>query len=314
MEVASNDEVYLDITEEVKLRMESFTHISNPIETKTFLEAKEGQISGTELSERILNYPFNQESLDEEGQLVEGGIIMQEVNNFLFAQTKYTASCGIGSNKLMAKLAVSLNKPNGITILPCSSLSRIGKIMKLETIPGLGGKTGSQISEIFAIKTVSELSELLLDDLEEVVGEDKALEAYLKCRGICDELVREKDKNIEVSCGKRFFGQITSDETLQYHLVCLFEEMHDRLGEERIRHKRSPSFVRVQLIYLCRNETQEGDSDNPKWTCPIYNVQTKTPDKLSEEVLNKIFKEIKEDISALNITRIILTAKQFNGF
>ncbi|CAL8093693.1 unnamed protein product [Orchesella dallaii] len=316
MEYSSCDEFFLDISEEVTQRM-SLRDDSIIIESRTFLESKHEKISGDKLEFRINGlYPLRDENANmdegllEEERLVYGGIIMQDVNNFLFAKTKFKASVGVGTNKLTAKLACGINKPNGITIFPSSALPRLSNDIKISSIQGLGGTFGSQIREIFEIQKMSELAEISFDDLESIFGSEKAIKAFSKSRGICDEPVSAKLLNEGVSCGKNFFGQITSDETLKYHLHCLSEEIIERLGEERIRHQRAAKSIRVQFTYSMKNSSSKSMESLLNGSSIFHNTEHMDVAQLCEKALNAVFKDI-DDLNSVNITRLCFTARGF---
>lgn len=42
---------------------------------------------------------------------------MENIRNQIYDKTKLTVSCGVGANKLLAKMASQMNKPNGLFIL-----------------------------------------------------------------------------------------------------------------------------------------------------------------------------------------------------
>jgi len=192
MECSSCDEVYLDITEEVTQRM-SLLKDENPlIESRTFLEGTLAKIGGADLKARMeRKYRMNHfdRNLLEEERLVYGGIVVQDINNHLFRKTKLKASAGIATNKLVAKLACGINKPNGITICTSSGLARLSEEIKISSIPGFGGKTGEHIQKFFGIQKMNQLAAIPFDELEEEVGLEKAFEAHSKCHGLYDEVL-----------------------------------------------------------------------------------------------------------------------------
>ena len=72
-------------------------------------------------------------------------------------QIKLTCSIGVGPNKLIAKIASGINKPNGITVVIQEDAKRFISNRKIEDIPGVGPKTFKKL-ESLGIKSISDIS------------------------------------------------------------------------------------------------------------------------------------------------------------
>lgn len=313
MEYASSDEFYLDLTAEVNCRMDD-REFKNPyavvVEQRTFLEAKDGKLGGSDLKGVLQNLYWETRETEELNQLrrlIIGGLIAQEINNFVFGETKMVSSVGVSINKLLAKIAVSLNKPNGITILPFSALDRLGKELGIEKIPGFGGTFGAKVMETLNVSKMYELQDFSVEKLEELFGQEKSIEIALKCRGYFDEPVKHKLMNEEVSSGKSFFGQIRSVECLKYHLFQLIEEILDRMSEEYTRHHRRPSNFRFSILY-------NKGSESKQWSYGTAYLNTKTAHDYCTAVMNAVMSEdrhIRSMERHIRINRIEIRAKGF---
>jgi len=65
---------------------------------------------------------------------------------------------GIGTNKVISKIACKLYKPEGVVILTKGGLPRVSAEFNYREIPGLGGSLGDRISKLFGNNlTMSEL-------------------------------------------------------------------------------------------------------------------------------------------------------------
>lgn len=71
------------------------------------------------------------------GAFKMGQLLRQNV----FTQTGLTCSVGIGSNKLIAKIASSLGKPNGLYEVPAGKEAEFLGGLPIECLPGVGSKT-----------------------------------------------------------------------------------------------------------------------------------------------------------------------------
>src|SRR5262245_25213413 len=56
-----------------------------------------------------------------------------------------TSSIGISANKLLAKLASNMRKPDGLTILPIEKLPGAIRHLKIGAIPGIGPKMAGHL-------------------------------------------------------------------------------------------------------------------------------------------------------------------------
>jgi DNA polymerase IV len=71
-------------------------------------------------------------------------------------RTGLTASVGVAPNKLVAKIASDLKKPDGLTVVPPGRVSQLLDPLSVRRLPGLGRKTGAKV-EAAGIRTLGEL-------------------------------------------------------------------------------------------------------------------------------------------------------------
>jgi len=69
--------------------------------------------------------------------------LAKEIQERIFNKVKLTVSCGIGANKLLAKISSDMHKPNGITLVPFDSveIEKFMSILSVRKIPGIGKVT-----------------------------------------------------------------------------------------------------------------------------------------------------------------------------
>ena len=70
--------------------------------------------------------------------------------------TGLTASVGLGPNKLVAKIASDLMKPDGLTVVEPARVHAVLDPLSVRRLPGLGRKTGAKV-EAAGIRTLGEL-------------------------------------------------------------------------------------------------------------------------------------------------------------
>lgn len=151
-------------------------------------------------------------------RLIIASKIAAEIRSRIFEELHLTCSAGIANNKLLAKLAGSLNKPNQQTLaFPCSGpmlLSTVGTISK---IPGVGQKT-MELLLSNNIKMVDDLRRIPLQNLELKIGVDLARRLKDNAEGIDETAVKPSGKKQSIGLEDGFKS------------VSLVAEVESRLG------------------------------------------------------------------------------------
>lgn len=81
-----------------------------------------------------------------------------------------TATVGIGSSKLVAKVASELDKPDGMTVVPPGTELDLLRPMKVTVIPGVGPATAERLRRA-GIHTIAELELISEDELVRLLGQ-----------------------------------------------------------------------------------------------------------------------------------------------
>jgi len=80
-----------------------------------------------------------------------------------------TCSIGVAPNKLLAKLASDMQKPDGLTIINPEDISRVLDRVPAHDLCGVGGKTAKQLA-MFGIRTCGDLGRFPVDILRRKFG------------------------------------------------------------------------------------------------------------------------------------------------
>ena len=88
-----------------------------------------------------------------------GGVraVAQEIRNNVRRTTGLSCSVGVTPNKLLAKIASELDKPDGLTVLTHDELPRRVWPMPVRRINGIGPKAGAKL-EALGLRTIGELA------------------------------------------------------------------------------------------------------------------------------------------------------------
>lgn len=85
--------------------------------------------------------------------------------------TGLTASVGIGPNKLVAKIASDLEKPDGLVLVEKDRVTEFLAPLPIRRLWGIGPKTEEALKKRFCVLTVGELAGIQLDRLEKEYGQ-----------------------------------------------------------------------------------------------------------------------------------------------
>lgn len=95
--------------------------------------------------------------------------IAQQIKRRILDETALTASVGVAENKLVAKIASDLDKPNGLSVITSANVQEKLDPLPVAVIPGIGRQTLSRL-ESLNIHSVADLRLAPDRDLESVFG------------------------------------------------------------------------------------------------------------------------------------------------
>ncbi|MCE5316641.1 MAG: DNA polymerase IV [Parachlamydia sp.] len=152
----------------------------------------------------------------------------------VFESTKLTISVGIGSNKLIAKIASGHAKPNGLFEVPAGQEVAFLAPLPIESLPGVGVKTQAFLNRE-GIKTVSQIQEMGLDQAVQLYGAH-GYWIYMAAIGKDNRPVETSEQPPKSIGGEETFEKDLSDSTLlQEALVDLLQRVYKRLRSHRMR-------------------------------------------------------------------------------
>src|SRR5579862_8199201 len=96
-------------------------------------------VQGLSLDEAFLDVTASQELMG--GAVAIAGRIKERIR----ALTGLSASVGVAPNKLVAKIASDLDKPDGLSVVPPERVRAVLDPLSVRRLPGLGRKTGERV-------------------------------------------------------------------------------------------------------------------------------------------------------------------------
>jgi DNA polymerase-4 len=112
-------------------------------------------------------------------------IIASKIKTGVKEKTGLTCSIGIAPNKLLAKIASDMRKPDGLTILNENDIEDKLWPLPIRKLYGIGPKTETHLNKI-GIETIGQLAALTLENLIEHFGNSYGQYLYEASRGIDD--------------------------------------------------------------------------------------------------------------------------------
>jgi DNA polymerase-4 len=156
-------------------------------------------------------------------------LIAQEIRKLIFERTQLTASAGVAPNKLIAKLASDVNKPNGIfTVAPENIENFIGK-MPIERLWGVGKVTAKKMQEL-GVKTCLDLQRFHRSELIFHFGKFGDL-LFDFCRGNDEREVENEYERKSLGTEETFIQDLVNYEEMKEHLKKMFQEIQESLSD-----------------------------------------------------------------------------------
>ncbi|XP_051060608.1 DNA polymerase eta isoform X2 [Phodopus roborovskii] len=168
-------------------------------------------------------------------QLTVGAVIVEEMRAAIERKTGFQCSAGISHNKVLAKLACGLNKPNRQTLVSHGSVPQLFSQMPIRKIRSLGGKLGASVIKILGVEYMGELTQFTESQLQSHFGEKNGSWLYAMCRGIEHDPVKPRQLPKTIGCSKNFPGKtaLATREQVQWWLLQLALELEERLTKDR---------------------------------------------------------------------------------
>jgi DNA polymerase IV (DinB-like DNA polymerase) len=117
--------------------------------------------------------------------------LARKIKDDIKAQLHLTCSIGVGPNKLVAKIASDLQKPDGLTVIMPEQVKDTLFPMPVERLVGVGARTMEKMQAL-GIKTIGDLAKHDMQGLIEVFGKRTGTYFHYAALGIHTEPVQER--------------------------------------------------------------------------------------------------------------------------
>jgi DNA polymerase IV len=214
-------------------------------------------VQGLSLDEAFLDVTHSQAALGS------GEAIAASIKQCILQRTGLTASVGVAPNKLVAKIASDLRKPDGLVVVKPEEVTALLDELSIRKLFGIGNKTAPQLEEI-GVRTLRDLrlapDSVLRPVFGRYVGQIKA-----RAAGIDDRPVIADSDEKQISAEETFDVDITDRAQLHAELAQLADRMAGRLRSQgwlaervvvKIRRKDFKTYTRQCRIRPATQETK----------------------------------------------------------
>jgi DNA polymerase IV len=182
------------------------------------------------------------------------GSLAQVIRGTIFRKTKLTSSAGIGPNKLIAKIASEMNKPNGQFEVTPEQVPEFMEKLPVRKIWGIGEKTERKLEEL-GVKTCGQLQRFSRPELVEFFGKF-GLDLYELCRGIDHRPVEPDRPRKSLSTEETFAADLTTVDQCEEKLEELFQELMADLAQKEATREIKKIFVKLKFNDFSRTTAE----------------------------------------------------------
>jgi DNA polymerase IV len=182
------------------------------------------------------------------------GSLAHVIRGTIFRETKLTSSAGIGPNKLIAKIASEMNKPNGQFEVKSEEVPRFTQDLPVRKIWGIGEKTERKLQEL-GVKTCGELQRFSRPALVDLFGKF-GLDLFDLCRGIDNRPLEPDRPRKSLSTEETFAVDLTTLEQCEEKLEELFQDLMADLAQKESTRDITKIFVKLKFNDFTRTTAE----------------------------------------------------------
>ncbi len=166
------------------------------------------------------------------------------IKNDILEHEKLTCSVGIGPNKLIAKMASSFKKPDGMTLVKPEDVTDFLSPMPVKKLWGIGKVTEEKLQQM-SIETIGQLAAYDAQELIAVFGKNKGIWLKKAASGIDETPVTEKTATDQI--GR--MASLKEDTRDDGEIFSLMNELVDDVIKKAVSRKVSFRSVTITVIF-----------------------------------------------------------------
>jgi DNA polymerase-4 len=237
-----------------------------PVDFKAYREVSERMHAILrDTGARVESLGLDEAFLDCSALPHRGEAIAAQIKARIAGELRLTASVGVGPNKLVAKIASGMNKPDGLTVIEAPDVeARLGPL-PVTVLWGVGAKTAARLQRGFGVETVRDLAAVPEARLQQEFGPKHG--AYLGeiARGVDDSPVVTEWEPKSLSRERTFQVDLRRPEMIRKVLQSLAVDVAADLRAEGYRAATITLKIRlVPFSTYTRSRTIETPTDDSK--------------------------------------------------
>lgn len=177
------------------------------------------------------------------GLFGEGPVIAGEIKTLIKRETGLTASAGVATSKLVAKIASDLQKPDGLTVVEAGREKEFLAKLQINKLWGAGGKTIESLA-LLNVKSIGDLAALPPEILIDRFGKH-GRHLHLAANGIDVRPVVPNREAKSIGHEETFSKDLTNLTVIKRELL----ELATRVGERLRRHGRQSQTITIKVKF-----------------------------------------------------------------
>jgi DNA polymerase-4 len=158
--------------------------------------------------------------------------IARNIKQRIRATTQLAASVGVAPNKLVAKIASELEKPDGLTVIHHGNMQAILDPLSVRRLPGLGRKLGERV-EAAGLATFGQLRAAPDAVLWPIFGRDSQ-RMRDRASGIDERQVMSEWDEKSISAEETFFSDLTDHARMRAEVLRLADRAGTRMRAQNL--------------------------------------------------------------------------------
>jgi DNA polymerase-4 len=207
----------------------------------------------------------------------DGATIARAIKDAIRSELALTASVGVGTTKLVAKIASDLRKPDGLVVVPAGGEAIFLAPLTISRLWGVGEQTAAALSE-YGVATIGDLARLPADLLVRRFGKHGAALGE-RARGVDDEPVSGGAAAKSVGHEHTFDVDTADTETIERTLLAMADGVAGRLRAAGLRAGTVAVKIRdsrFRTITRQRTLPERTDMTEPIWQAALELARPET--------------------------------------
>ena len=196
------------------------------------------------VSERMQSVGLDEAYLDISHRPEDAMAIGAELKRVIHADTGLVASVGVGPNRLLAKIASDLEKPDGLTRLTADDVPHRVWPLPVRTLHGVGPRTAERLATL-GIDTIGDLAAMTPARLETVFSPRHARSLHRAAHGEDERPVETGRVRKSIGRERTFQQDCRSSGRLNFEARRMLDDVHGRLAGRHLKART----VTVKLRY-----------------------------------------------------------------